>query len=345
MEFSLERYHRNLRGLLNLALCLILTVGFGLVASTSAAFTAESIVDSTDDSRAALLAALQMAFEQVGSTRDGAFRLALAMPMPVDQARAAINRVRMLPQVLYANIGENQTNTSTAASDATANGSPVQGPPIRGMIVKYHDVATIQAAERNEKLPAELLDRLSAMAGQPVAHEHAMSRGAYVVRLFQALPVAQAKALAQTIESDPAIEYAEPDLLKQPTLTPNDTYYSLQWHYQSPPAEMGGVNLPSAWSTTTGSTSIVVGVIDTGILPHPDLAGRYLPGYDMIADPLVANDLHDPRCLQQSRRGRHRPWGLGYVGRKYERVFPGMRRQQQLVSWHPRRGNHWRGKQ
>src|SRR5213593_4694179 len=140
MEFSLERYHRNLRGLLNLALCLILTVGFGLVASTSAAFTAESIVDSisvklrddvappgmstlTDDSRAALLAALQMAFEQVGSTRDGAFRLALAMPMPVDQARAAINRVRMLPQVLYANIGENQTNTSTAASDATANGS------------------------------------------------------------------------------------------------------------------------------------------------------------------------------------------------------------------------------
>ena len=38
MEFSLERYHRNLRGLLNLALCLILTVGFGLVASTSAAF-------------------------------------------------------------------------------------------------------------------------------------------------------------------------------------------------------------------------------------------------------------------------------------------------------------------
>src|SRR2546425_429230 len=283
MEFSLERYHRNLQGVLNLALCSILTVVLGLVATTSAAFTAESIVDSitvklrddvtpprtsmlSDDSQAALSAALQMAFVQVGSTRDGAFRLALAAPIPIDQARAALNRVRMLPQVLYANISENQASTSTAAGNATASASNAPGPPIRRMIVKYRDVATVQAAERNEKLPAELLNRLSAMAGQPIAHDHAMSRGAHVVRLFQALPVAQAKALAQDIESDPAIEYAEPDLLKQPTLTPNDTYYSLQWHYQSPPAEMGGVNLPPAWNTTTGSTSIVVGVIDTGIL-------------------------------------------------------------------------------
>ena len=30
--------------------------------------------------------------------------------------------------------------------------------------------------------------------------------------------------------------------------------------------------------------------MDTGILPHPDLAGRVLPGYDFISDPDRARD-------------------------------------------------------
>ncbi|HSD66577.1 MAG TPA: S8 family peptidase, partial [Vicinamibacteria bacterium] len=34
----------------------------------------------------------------------------------------------------------------------------------------------------------------------------------------------------------------------------------------------------------------VVAIIDTGILPHPDLAGRILPGFDFISDTKVAND-------------------------------------------------------
>ena len=31
-------------------------------------------------------------------------------------------------------------------------------------------------------------------------------------------------------------------------------------------------------------------MLDTGFRPHADLAGRILPGYDMISDPAVAND-------------------------------------------------------
>ncbi len=53
---------------------------------------------------------------------------------------------------------------------------------------------------------------------------------------------------------------------------------------------MGGVNLPPAWNITTGSPSIKIAVIDTGILPHPDLAGKYVGGYDFISDSIVAND-------------------------------------------------------
>jgi serine protease len=35
---------------------------------------------------------------------------------------------------------------------------------------------------------------------------------------------------------------------------------------------------------------MTVAVVDTGILPHPDLDGRVLPGYDFISDPQTARD-------------------------------------------------------
>ncbi len=46
----------------------------------------------------------------------------------------------------------------------------------------------------------------------------------------------------------------------------------------------------AAWDLQTGSAGVVVGVIDTGTLPHSELAGRVLPGYDFISDPAEARD-------------------------------------------------------
>lgn len=71
-----------------------------------------------------------------------------------------------------------------------------------------------------------------------------------------------------------------------PLLVPNDPQYTNQWHYKG----TYGIDAPAAWDIITGSTDIVVAVIDTGICNHADLAGRYLPGYDFVSDVLVAND-------------------------------------------------------
>jgi hypothetical protein len=215
----------------------------------------------TGDEQAALLEEIHTPFSHVGYTPDGALRLQLSTAFPLDAARAAVNRVRLLPQVLYANI----VATTPVASDVVAARRAVAAqPPVIRLIIKYRDGAITAAAARNEVLRPAAVARLASLVGQPVTHERAMSGGAYVVRLFRALPLDQAKALARYVASDETVEYAVPDLPKQPTLVPNDPSYASQWHYMSPPTEMGGVNLPPAWDITTGSASIVVAVLDTG---------------------------------------------------------------------------------
>jgi subtilisin family serine protease len=57
-------------------------------------------------------------------------------------------------------------------------------------------------------------------------------------------------------------------------VTPNDPQYGSQAHLRA-------INAPMAWSRTTGSPSVVVAVIDTGVNgDHPDLAGRLVPGWN-----------------------------------------------------------------
>ncbi|MEO8346092.1 MAG: S8 family serine peptidase [Betaproteobacteria bacterium] len=236
--------------------------------------------------------ALGTPVSELERTRDGAFVLRLGQSLSLDDARAAINRARNLGDVLYASIAPSALPDPLTIMAKLARTQP----PVTRLMVKFRDSALTRASAQNQSLAAPQLDRLSQLAGQPIAHERAMGGGAYVVRLMQALPADQAYSLAKYLETDPSVEFADPDLRMFPTLVPNDPQYANQWHYMSPPGEIGGANLPPAWDLTTGSTNIVVAVIDTGILPHPDLVGRTLPGYDMIADCALANDAQPGPC-------------------------------------------------
>lgn len=82
---------------------------------------------------------------------------------------------------------------------------------------------------------------------------------------------------------DPDVEYAHSNYRLKPRLVPSDTFYPNQWHYNQ-------IALDEAWDVTTGSDTIIVAVIDTGILNHPDLQARIIAGYDFIGDPAVAGD-------------------------------------------------------
>lgn len=88
----------------------------------------------------------------------------------------------------------------------------------------------------------------------------------------------------KSLRKDPRVRYAEPNYKVSTLVTPNDDAYPLQWHYPL-------IGLPDAWETTTGDPTVVVAVVDTGILSgHPDLAGQLVNGYDFVRDPQSAQD-------------------------------------------------------
>jgi len=86
----------------------------------------------------------------------------------------------------------------------------------------------------------------------------------------------QVQEVIQQLNKLPDIEYAMPNYLFPIDATPNDENYSYLWGLHG----THGIKAPQAWDIATGSHSIRVGVIDTGIANHPDLNANLTTGYD-----------------------------------------------------------------
>src|SRR4051794_4520011 len=101
-------------------------------------------------------------------------------------------------------------------------------------------------------------------------------------RVVQLPPGQGEREAAAAYLANPAVRYAEPNYIYSATLDPNDPKYTdnTLWGMKNTGQTVNtqaGVNdadidADVAWTTTTGSSSIVVGVVDTGIdYTHPDL--------------------------------------------------------------------------
>lgn len=112
--------------------------------------------------------------------------------------------------------------------------------------------------------------------------------------------------LAKRLAADPEVELVAVDQRRKHMAVPNDPLFGGanvnpettsggiqvrtidQWYLKAPgsvtnPAVVSSINAPAAWDITTGSATTIVAVVDTGArMDHPDLAGKFVQGYDMI---------------------------------------------------------------
>ncbi len=91
------------------------------------------------------------------------------------------------------------------------------------------------------------------------------------------------------------LDWMEPDATVSVAATPNDPSYPEQWN-------LAHINMPGAWDVAgTGTPSVVVAVVDTGVAYEdragfrraPDLANTtFVPGYDFLAGDVYPDDQH-----------------------------------------------------
>ena len=85
------------------------------------------------------------------------------------------------------------------------------------------------------------------------------------------------------LRANPDVEYVEEDIVLKRASNPNDSLFNQQWALSS-------MDMTRIWSEFEQSSSLVVAVIDTGVLNHPDISSRLLPGADFVRDLEMAND-------------------------------------------------------
>jgi len=93
----------------------------------------------------------------------------------------------------------------------------------------------------------------------------------------------------KSYNSNPDIEYAEPDYISELHYLPNDQFFDpKQWNLHNDSMHNGttypDIDAPEAWDITRGDSDITIAIVDTGIqIDHPDLLNKITLGYD-IAD-------------------------------------------------------------
>jgi hypothetical protein len=164
---------------------------------------------------------------------------------------------------------------------------------VSSLFILFLGGVTGRAAETPDHVPGRLVvgHRRDADRGATDrmlrAHQAMVRR--YVAELRMSVldvPEEQSEAILESLRNSGLFEYVERDYYARTgAVTPNDPYYISQWHLPQ-------ISAPAAWGVTTGSASVIVAVIDSGVDgTHPDLSSKLLPGWNFVGNNSNTSDV------------------------------------------------------
>ena len=139
-------------------------------------------------------------------------------------------------------------------------------------------------------VPGELLVKFRPEVRRAAAAEYQYwfdisTRRTFTINGYQHVKLPEGVDVDEALElyiSDPDVEHAEPNYIVSAGVTlPDDTEFNRLWGLDNTGQNVNGINgtsdadidAPEAWDVTTGSSDVVVAVIDSGVdVNHPDLA-------------------------------------------------------------------------
>jgi len=156
-------------------------------------------------------------------------------------------------------------------------------------------------------VPGELLVKFRAEVRKEAASDYRKwfgisTRKTFAINGYQLVKLPEGADIEEALElylEDPDVEHAEPNYLVHANATiPDDTDFSRLWGLHNIGQNVNGtsgtndadMDAPEAWDVGTGSSDVVVAVIDTGVdLNHPDLQ----PNIWINAGEIAANGIDD----------------------------------------------------
>jgi subtilisin family serine protease len=176
---------------------------------------------------------------------------------------------RLLPLLLVMSLLISSASPSATQANQAAQINRPEAPFVRGqLIVGLKSGVDVRSISPNEEM-------------RPLAAPTALA--ALNIAVLQ-VPVGKEHQYQQQLLEDSNVLFAEPNYLVQiaaSPVIPDDPLWLPGSDYPDGQYAPVRIRADYAWQTTTGSSDVIVAVIDSGIdAAHPEFIGRILPGYD-----------------------------------------------------------------
>jgi thermitase len=122
------------------------------------------------------------------------------------------------------------------------------------------------------------------------------------------VPEAAVEQITKHLKDTGKFTFVEQDFTARGAILSNDPSATTQWHLTT-------INAPSAWNISTGSTSVPIAVVDSGVDgSHPDLAGKIIPGWNFLGANSNTSDVLGHGTAVAGVAGAATDNGIGVAG-------------------------------